>query len=301
MFFSFGWLCGIAVIRIQLCTYTCGNIINNTDERKHFFRKIIPLTLYWKWLRKGCERVMCERWVRDWTNCNILTPSSFVFSSTSFSFYSGVLRAHSPLLGAGSLNSILSPTYWLQTNWTSCRIGLYHSLTPTCFLWASNLHPIQPVHSQGYLRPDAPVPWSTAGSEVNMLQLLLVSHSEWQLSTWFRSHVGGECSLWPFQESLAPLINSPDRNPWTHQQHRILPFYLRPHTQGNIKILIRLRPQELSYIRENGMRVKICLFQLLYYRSEEKWGRRRCSLCIVLCFYLFFFFILLYTLCSFPF
>ena len=38
----------------------------------------------------------------------------------------------------------------LQTNWTSCRIGLYNCLTSTCFLWASHLHPIQPVHSQGY-------------------------------------------------------------------------------------------------------------------------------------------------------
>ena len=98
---------------------------------------------------KGCERVMCERWFGDWTNCNILTPSSFVFSSTSFSFcwaaQSGVLRAHSPLLGAGSLYSILSPTHW-----TSCRTGFYHCLTPTCFLWVSHLHPIQPVHSQGY-------------------------------------------------------------------------------------------------------------------------------------------------------
>ena len=96
---------------------------------------------------------MCERWVGDWTNCNILTPSSFVFSSTSFSFcwadQSGVLRAHSPLLGAGSHYSILSPTL-TPTNWNSCRTGLYHCLTYTGFLWASHLHPIQPIHSQGY-------------------------------------------------------------------------------------------------------------------------------------------------------
>ena len=37
-------------------------------------------------IRKGCKRVMCERWVGDWTDCSILTPSSSVFSSTSFSF-----------------------------------------------------------------------------------------------------------------------------------------------------------------------------------------------------------------------
>ena len=135
---------------IQLYTHTCGNKINNNDERTHFFRKIYLS----HFIRNGCERVMCERWVRDWTNCNILTPSSFVFSSTSFSFcwaaQSGVLRAHSPLLGAGSLYSILNPTIWLQLTEPVCRTGLYNCLTSTCFLCASHLHPIQPVHSQGY-------------------------------------------------------------------------------------------------------------------------------------------------------
>ena len=28
--------------------------------------------------RKGCERVVCERWVGDGTDCSILTPSSSV-------------------------------------------------------------------------------------------------------------------------------------------------------------------------------------------------------------------------------
>ena len=32
--------CCMAVIHIQLYTYTCGNKINNNDERTHFFRKI---------------------------------------------------------------------------------------------------------------------------------------------------------------------------------------------------------------------------------------------------------------------
>ena len=103
---------------------------------------------------KGCARVMCERWVGDWTNCNILTPSSFVFSSTSFSFYwaaqTGVMRAHSPLLGAGSFYSIYLQLDRLQLTEPVCRTGLYHCLIPTYFLWASHLHPIQSVHSQGY-------------------------------------------------------------------------------------------------------------------------------------------------------
>ena len=32
-----------------------------------------------------------------------------------------------------------------------CRTGLYNCLTYTCFLWASHLHPIRPVHGQGYI------------------------------------------------------------------------------------------------------------------------------------------------------
>ena len=124
---------------------------HNNDERIHFLKNIY----HSHFIRNGCERVMCERWVGDWTNCNILTPSSFVFSSTSFSFcwaaQSGVQRAYSPLQGAGSLYSILSPTL-TDSNLTEpvCGPGLYNYLTPNCFLWASHLHPIQLVHSQGY-------------------------------------------------------------------------------------------------------------------------------------------------------
>ena len=103
-----------------------------------------------KWLRKG------YMWEVSWRRNKLqhIDPSSFVFSSTSFSFcwaaQSGVLRSHSPLLSAGSLYIILSPTWLTPTNWTSCRTGLYHCSSSTCFLWASHLHPIQPVNSQGY-------------------------------------------------------------------------------------------------------------------------------------------------------
>ena len=102
------------MIHMQLYIYTCRNKINNYYERTHFFRKIYLS----HFIRNGCERVMCEWCLGDWTNWNILTPSSFVFSSTSFSFCwaarSGVLRAYSPLLGAGSLYSILSPINWTE-------------------------------------------------------------------------------------------------------------------------------------------------------------------------------------------
>ena len=78
-------------LRCCFYTYICGNIINNNDEKTHFFRKIYLSHLM------GCERVVCERLVVDWTDWNILTPSSSDYSSTSFSFYwadqPGVLMA----------------------------------------------------------------------------------------------------------------------------------------------------------------------------------------------------------------
>ena len=114
--------------------------------------KYTPHTLS-KGLGKGCKRVMCERWVGDGTDCNILTPSYSDYSSTSFSFcsaaQSGVLRAHCPLLGAGSLYSILNPTNWPQLTEPICGSELYNCLTLTCFPRVSQLHGIQPVHGQG--------------------------------------------------------------------------------------------------------------------------------------------------------
>ena len=138
---------------------------------------------------------MCERWVGDCSDCNILTPSSSVFSDTSFSFCStrgpGGL---SPLLGASS--HCLKLQRELQLTDSSCGTGLYNCLTSTCFLWASHLRRIQPDHmsrlyldifdrmhlfldwpliftpvhmSKWYLQMNAPVSRLTAGSKVNML------------------------------------------------------------------------------------------------------------------------------------
>ena len=150
---------------------------HNNDERTHFFRKIYLL----HFIRNGCERVMYERWVGDWTNCNILTPSSYVFSSTSFSFcwaaQSGVLRAHNPLLGAGSLYSILSRTNWLQLTElpvTPVYIIVWHSPASCERRISTQFNPSTVKVIPWYLRPDAPVPWLMAGSKVNMLDSFLI-------------------------------------------------------------------------------------------------------------------------------
>ena len=122
----------------------------NNDERTHFFRKIYLS----HFIRNGCERVIWERWIGDWKNCNILTLSSFVFR-TLISRSVGLLNQGSRGPIALCWVLVLSTASYLQltdSNLTEpfCGPGLYNCLTPTCFLWASHLHPIQPVHSQGY-------------------------------------------------------------------------------------------------------------------------------------------------------
>ena len=149
----------------HIVTYTdaCGSKINNNDERTHFFRKIY-LSLYSKGLRKGYV----------W-EVNKLTPSSSVFSSTSFLFCWAAqlegLRAQPSAESWVSLPQIattdskltelpVTPGYiivWCPPASCECRICTqFNPSTVKVIPW--------------YLRPDAPVPWLMAGSEVNMLQ-----------------------------------------------------------------------------------------------------------------------------------
>ena len=66
----------------------------------------------------------------------------------------GVLRVQALcgelVLTASNYNSNFNCN-WLQLTRTFCDTGLYNCLTPTCFLWASHLYRIQPVHGQGYI------------------------------------------------------------------------------------------------------------------------------------------------------
>ena len=133
-------------------------------------------------IRKCCEMVVCERWVGDWTDCNILTPSSSDYSSTPFSFcwaaQPGVLRAQP---SAGS---------WFSLPRTASRTSAaWHQLTQFSvapgyiIVWhqpASCERHICTEFNQStvkviswYLPPDAPVSRLTAGLKVNMLQFYL--------------------------------------------------------------------------------------------------------------------------------
>ena len=106
------WCCiTTTMILIQLYTYTCGSKINNNDERTHFLRKIYLS----HFLRNGYESVAKGLCVRgeletEQTATYWPSPSSFVFCSTSFSFCWAARSGSWGLLGAGSLDSFLSPT-----------------------------------------------------------------------------------------------------------------------------------------------------------------------------------------------
>ena len=155
-------------------------------KNEHTLEK--SLTLY---SRKGCERVVCERWVGDGTETATYWPHIPLTIAVLIPHSAGLLNrgpeSPNPLSGAGSHYGILSATTTgthcielnsacleLQLTRTVCGTGLYNCLTFICFPWASQLPRFQPVHrSRWYLRPDAPVSWLTAGSRANMLHLIV--------------------------------------------------------------------------------------------------------------------------------
>ena len=127
---------------------------------EHTSLEKIPLPLY---SRKGCKRVVCERWVGDGERLQHIDPKFLCIIAALLPHSSGLLNrgpeGPTPLSGAGSNNGILSPTttgthclelnsanLGLQQTQAVCGTWLYNYLTSTCFLWASQLHRIQPVH-----------------------------------------------------------------------------------------------------------------------------------------------------------
>ena len=121
-----------------------------------------------KGLRKGYVREVSWRLNK---NCNILTPSSSGYSSTSFSSCGtaqpGALRAQ---LSAGSGShrlelQQLTPNSNLQLTRTSCSTGLYNCLTFICFTEScicTQFNPSTVKVIPWNLRPDAPVIYTGA-------------------------------------------------------------------------------------------------------------------------------------------
>ena len=80
----------------------------NKDERTQFFRKNIPLTLSSKMVTNGLWKVMCERWVGDWTKIATYWPPALPAITAFLSRFSGLLNrgpGAQLLLRAGSHSS----------------------------------------------------------------------------------------------------------------------------------------------------------------------------------------------------
>ena len=128
---------------------------HNNYERTHFFRK----TYLSHFIRNGCKRVTKGFCVRG----ELETEQTTTYWPPVPLSLAALLSRSAGLLNRGSWGPIslcwvlvLSTASYLQlidsklTEPVS-RTGLYNCLTSTCFLGASHLHPIQPVHSQDYI------------------------------------------------------------------------------------------------------------------------------------------------------
>ena len=142
---------------------------------------------------------MCERWVGDRTDCNILTPSSSDYSNTSAGLLNrGSLRALclELVLTASNCNSN-SNCNWHQLTQAVCGTWLYNCLISTCFLWTSAIAPNstrpQVKGIPLYLRPDALVSWLTAGSRVNMLLIYTYICVYTSMHLYIYTHISANC------------------------------------------------------------------------------------------------------------
>ena len=125
-------------------------------------------------VRKGYERVMCERWVGDWTKTATYWPTDLLAIAALLSHPAGLLnrgpRGPSSLLGLVLTASNCSN--WLQTpnsKLTELPVapGYIIVLRPPASCErhiCTEFNPSTVKAIPWYLRPDAPVPWLTAGS-----------------------------------------------------------------------------------------------------------------------------------------
>ena len=147
-------------------TYACKNIFNTIKTSGHSsLGKYTSHFIRNGW--KGLQKVMCERWVGDWTKtATYWPPSSSGHSSVSFSFS----WAAQP--GAwGSHSSIWNTDFklWTPAAWLTVSPRLYHCFTPIQY------NPSTVKVTPWSLWPDAPFIYtgaflidSLAGLEINM-------------------------------------------------------------------------------------------------------------------------------------
>ena len=122
---------------------------------------------------------MCERWVGDWTKTATYWTPALLAIAAFLSHSAGLLnleslRAASPL-SESWFSLPQTATNWLQLNELPVAPGYIIVWCPPASCEhriCTQFNPFTVKVIPWYLRPDAPVPWSMAGLEVNMLHSL---------------------------------------------------------------------------------------------------------------------------------
>ena len=122
-------------------------------------------------VRKGYERVMCERWVADWIKTATYWPPALLAIAALLS-HPAELFNRGPWGPSSLLGLVLTASNcdnWRQTlisTWlTSCRTGLYNCFASICFRERFICTQLNPSTVKGilwYLRPHAPVIYISA-------------------------------------------------------------------------------------------------------------------------------------------
>ena len=152
------------MIHIQLYTYTCGNKINNNDERTHFFRKIYLSHLGWKGL---CVRgeLETEQTATYWPQIPMSLAEIFSRSAgCSTGGPEGPALCWELVLTASNWNSNFNCN-WLQLTQLSVAPGYIIVWHPSASRGRQNCIEFNPSTVKvisWYLRPDAPVIYTGA-------------------------------------------------------------------------------------------------------------------------------------------
>ena len=186
-------------------------------------------------IRKGCEKVAQGLCVRDERETE---QTATYWSQVPLSLAVLLFRS-AGLLNRGSWGPsplwelVLTTACYLQLTQPVCGTGLYNCLTYTCFLRASHLHPIQPVHCQGstlisstgctgYLHRCNS--YLTAQSRVNMQQSSNNYFSEFHM-WYFSSRSSPSTSHTHFtnkSQGQQQLKNTQEEVTWTTAKNKIL-------------------------------------------------------------------------------
>ena len=127
-------------------------------------------------IRKGCESVLCERWVGDWTKTATYWPPALLLIAALLSHFAGLLNRGGVTEGRkpSVWKLVLSTASYLQLQQltpnskltrTSCGTGLYNCFTFACFSErhiCTQFNPSTVKVIPWYLRPDAPVIYTGA-------------------------------------------------------------------------------------------------------------------------------------------